>query len=214
MKKHTKFAALGVIAALTATAQAAEITFDDAISGATFFDFDGDNDGTVDVRFSTTDPSGFNTIGPGLNQTYISEPGLEGTTTLNPDLRVDFFFGAVGSLGFGFATSDIFENVTSVTFTVFDDMDNMLGSTTVFSTFDTGSDFPEELLNLDFAGVAAYALFDFAGDADRYIIDNFNGTFGNAEPRPGEVPVPGALALFAPVLAGGFLAKRRKAKTA
>jgi hypothetical protein len=31
------------------------------------------------------------------------EPGLEGTTGLAPDLRVDFPLGAVGSLGFGFA---------------------------------------------------------------------------------------------------------------
>ena len=112
-------------------------------------------------------------------------------------------------MSFGFATID---PDTSVNFTVYDDNDNVLGSTTALATFDTGGDFPEALASVSFAGLASYATFDFFGVGSRYIIDNFNGTFGSTEDRtPDAVPVPGALALFAPVAAGLF-ARRRKAK--
>ncbi|MBA2624599.1 MAG: hypothetical protein H0U89_03195 [Acidimicrobiia bacterium] len=79
------------------------ITFNQVITGARTFSFDGDGDGLPDVIFSTTDPAGFNTTGPGSNQMFINEPGLEGTALLNPDLRVDFLVGAEDSLQFGFA---------------------------------------------------------------------------------------------------------------
>jgi len=35
------------------------------------------------------------------NQQFIDEPGLEGTSDLDPDLRADFLNGATGSLAFG-----------------------------------------------------------------------------------------------------------------
>jgi len=199
IKKLALAASLSALA--LSGAQAAEITFDEAIDGATFFDFDGDGDMVVDVRFSTDDPLGFNTVGPGANQTYISEPGLEGTTLLDTDLTVQFLGGAVGTLSFGFAT---IQADTSVTFTVFDDNDNELGATTVLATFDTNGNFPEALASVSFGGLASYATFNFFGPGERYIIDNFNGTFGSTEDRTPDapVPVPGALALFAPVAAG------------
>jgi len=84
---------------------AVTLTFDEAISGEVIFEFDADSDAMPDAVFTTTDPGGFNTVGPGPNQLYIDEPGLEGTTTLPEDLRVDFPNGAVDSLGFGFAVS-------------------------------------------------------------------------------------------------------------
>jgi len=43
------------------------LTFDDAIIGATSYSFDSDGDFIDDVIFTTTDPFGFNTVGPGSN---------------------------------------------------------------------------------------------------------------------------------------------------
>ena len=171
-------------------ANAITLTFDDAISGATSYSFDQDSDGLADAVFSTTDPSGFNTVGPGTNMSYINEPGLEGTTTLSPDLRVDLPYGAVGNLGFGFALSSGSEtpNLT-VTFNIYDSSNNLLAQTTQLAAFTqpvppTNSSYPEALVSLPFAGTASYATFDFNDtDASRYIIDNFSGTFGSSE-RP------------------------------
>lgn len=182
---------------------AVTLTFDDAISGATSYSFDADGDGTPDAIFSTTDPGGFNTAGPGPNMSYIQEPGLEGTTGLSPDLRVDFPLGAVGSLGFGFAMSAGSESPTlNVTFRVYDAADTLLGSVTQLAAYTqpvppTDSSFPEALVSLSFGGTAAYATFDFDDtDAARYILDNFNGTFGSTERPPlvaKQVPMIGPL---------------------
>ena len=120
---------LSAIAAAPLSASAALITFDDAISGETSYSFDADGDSIDDVIFSTTDPLGFNTSGPGPNQSYIDEPGLEGTTSLLPDLRVDFLNGAVGTLQFGFAMSLGVGLTDGVTFTIFDSTDAVLAST-------------------------------------------------------------------------------------
>ena len=186
---------------LLPTAHAALITFDDAVSGATSFGFDGDGDGIDDVIFSTADPSGFNTIGPGVNQQFINEPGLEGTTLLGEDLRVDFLNGAIGPLGFGFAMSTSGNVVGAVSFSVFDAANNLLSQVLANSAQGTSS-FTEGLVSTNFAGIAAYATFDFnSGAAGRYIIDNFEGTFGSTE-----VPAPaGALLL----VAFGLLLRRR-----
>jgi len=81
------FTTLGIIFTF-GTPQAVVLTFDDAIVGATSYSFDGDGDSIDDVIFSTTDLSGFNTVGPGTNMSYIEQPGLEGSTIF--DLRVDF----------------------------------------------------------------------------------------------------------------------------
>ena len=161
----------------TAPAGAATITFDTVIVGETTFAFG-------DVVFSTTDPLGFNTLGPGPNQTYINEPGLEGTSLLSPDLRVDFSVGATGSITFGFALNSTFEDFAFfASFTLFDAFDNVLGSDTeqgLFTFPDTinPSSFPEGQINVVFAGTAAYGLFDFNSEFGRYIIDDFDGNFG------------------------------------
>lgn len=197
-------------------AQAALLTFDDAITGETTYSFDGDADTIDDVIFSTTDPSGFNTVGPGPNQSYIDEPGLEGTTLISPDLRVDFLNGAIANLGFGFAMSNPVQPGIGVSFSIFDSGDNLLNS--IFQeagyTFPDGtnqSSFPEALVSLDFLGIASYATFDFSGSSTRYILDNFSGTFGSSEEIP-VIPVPAAVWLFGTALIGlvGF-SKRRKA---
>lgn len=200
------------------SAQAALLTFDDAISGETTYNFDGDGDLVDDVIFSTTDPAGFNTVGPGPNQLYIDEPGLEGTTSLAPDLRVDFLNGAVTNLSFGFAMSfplPLPLNV-GVTFSVFDSSDVLLGSITQAAdyTLPNGIDqssFPEALVSLDFLGIASYALFDFSGSSTRYIVDNFEGIFGSSEDiTPSLIPVPAAIWLFGTALLGllGFNKRR------
>jgi hypothetical protein len=183
-------------------ANAVTLTFDEVISGATSYEFDADGDTLPDAVFTTTDTDGFNTTGPGPNQSYIVEPGLEGTTLISPDLRVDFPNTATGSLGFGFAVSAVAESPDlTVTFQVFDSGNNLLASSTALAAYTepsppTPSSFPEGLIDLSFSGAASYATFDFNDtDASRYIIDNFTGTFGSTENPPGPVvpvvsPVP------------------------
>jgi hypothetical protein len=186
--KNAWILALAALLGLTASpAQATLITFDDAIYGSTHYSFDADLDGKPDAVFSTSDPSGFRTAGPGPNMSYIQEPGLEGTTYISPDLRVDFNVGAQHSLGFGFAMNAYTTDPDlSMLFSIFDDTNNLLASTTVMADY-TGtlfghSSFPEALVSLPFSGTAQYATFDFnSAYASRYIIDNFNGTFGTRD---------------------------------
>lgn len=200
-------------------AHAALITFDDAISGSTSYGFDGDGDLINDVVFSTTDPFGFNTAGPGPNMLYVSEPGLEGTTGLSADLRVDFLNGAVNSLSFGFALNTG-PGVDGVTFSLFDSNDFMLGmtsATAMMTLFDgvNPSTFPEAFVQLSFAGVAAYGVFDFSNQsASRYLLDNVSGTFGSTEDLtpPSDVPAPLSLALLGIGLAGVYVRRRQHQK--
>jgi len=204
---------LALFSLSTVNVQAAIVTFDTLVSGATSFGYDGDGDTINDVIFSTGDPDGFNTVGPGANMSYINEPGLEGTTLLVPDLRVDFLNGAVTNLGFGFAAS----GGGAVTFSVFDSGNNLLNSIVQLSAFTlpngtNPSSFPEALVSLNFSGIAAYALFDFDQEMNRFIIDNFTGTFGSTEDiTPNAVPIPAAAFMFAPALLG-FMGFRRRAK--
>ena len=67
--------AMTLILGTVGLAGSAIITFDDVISGEVSYGFDGDGDLIDDVIFSTIDPLGFNTVGPGANMTYIAEPG-------------------------------------------------------------------------------------------------------------------------------------------
>lgn len=181
---------------LAANAVVTTITFDDAIDAEVSRFFDENNDGIPDVIFSTTDPLGFNTVGPGPDQSFVDEPGLEGTTDLTPDLRVDFLQGAIGSIGFGFATMTPFTGVVQV----FDQSHTQIASQAFASDYfnlDTDelavaddinfSGFPEGIIDLPFDGTAAYVMIDFNGGFDgfdgvdgitdefgsRYIIDNF-----------------------------------------
>ncbi len=74
------------------------------------------------------------------------------------------------------------------------------------------SSFPEGVVQVAFPGVAAYALFDLSNDVSggqRYIIDNFEGTFGSTE----VVPEPGTLALIGIGLAGLCIVRWRKGIT-
>ena len=206
-----KLAALLMVMGLIATnASAALITFDDLITGETTFGFDGDGDGVDDVIFSTTDPLGFNTVGPSANMTFIDEPGLEGTSLLQVDLRVDFLVGAIGGLSFGFALNSVTED-DFASFELYDSSDNLIASTSELGmfTFPDGtnpSSFPEGEISMLFSGVAAYGLFNFTSDFGRYIIDNLEGTFGSTE-RP--VPEPGTLLLFGLGLVGMSLFRRK-----
>jgi hypothetical protein len=155
------------------------------------------------VTFSTTDPGGFNAVGPGPSQLFIQEPGLEGTTTLATDFRVDFLGGATGAVKFGVAyDSNNPIGVASGTFTLFNSAGVPLASQTVVGTrlplpMGGMSAYPEGQFNLPFPGTAAYGLFDAQSDFGRYIIDNFD-----------YVPSPGSLALLA--LGGVALAGRRR----
>lgn len=97
--------ALLLCVAASPRCHAATVTFSNLIAGVTSYGFDGDGDTIADVIFSTSDPLGFNTSGPGPFQLYVTQPGLEGTSLLNPDLRVDFLHGATGSIQFGLGVS-------------------------------------------------------------------------------------------------------------
>jgi hypothetical protein len=194
-------------------ASAAILNFDDLITGSTSYSFDGDGDGIYDVVFTTTDPFGFNTVGPGSNMSYINEPGLEGTTLLNPDLRVDFLFGALNSLSYGFALNDGENTSTWADFGVYDGGGILIASDFEYGkyTYPNGvnpSSFPEGRIETSFAGVAAYALFDFSNSASggqRYIIDNFEGKFGSHE-----IPEPATLLLLGfGLLAAGLVLRKQ-----
>lgn len=208
------------------------ITFDDAIEGSTTYSFDSNNNGSNDVVFSTTDSSGFNVVGPGPAQAYINEPGLEGSTLLNPDLRVDFLSGATGSMNFSFAVSEFNDFDPSIpppldawgNLKVYDVNDNLLASVSeqaIFTPMDINdpinnpfgapeSIFAEGIINLAFSGEASYALLDFNTSdmgGQRYIIDNFEGTFGAVS----SVPIPSAVWLFGSGLLGLVgIARRNK----
>ncbi|MDX2153995.1 MAG: PEP-CTERM sorting domain-containing protein [Bryobacteraceae bacterium] len=176
----------------------AVLTFNDLIIGQVSYGFDADGDGVDDVLFTTLDPQGFNTFGPGVNQNFINEPGLEGTSLLNPDLRVDFLKSAVTSIAFSFALNSFSESEEFfASLQLFDSQGAELGFGSLLGEFTTTpqgtSDYPEGRLTVDFAGVAAYGLFNFESEFGRYIIDDVEGTFGSLE----RVPEPGTMALAA-----------------
>jgi hypothetical protein len=157
-------------------AQGVTLTFDDLIQGKTAYHFDADGDGKAEVIFSTTDPGGFNRVGPGTNMTYIQEPGLEGTSLLAPDLRVDFLAGARGNLNFAFAVDSESQDDTA-SFQVYDARGNQIAAQSqvgLYTATPQGtSSAPEGQIGVNFAGTASYATFNFTSDNGRYIIDNF-----------------------------------------
>lgn len=163
-------------------ARGVTLTFDDLVQGKTAYNFDGDADGRTEVIFSTTDPGGFNRVGPGANMTYIQEPGLEGTSLLAPDLRVDFLAGAKGNLNFAFALDSDSESGTA-TFQVYDAKGNQIATQTQAGlhtvTPQGTSDSPEGQISVNFTGSASYATFNFTSDHGRYIIDNFETSAPN-----------------------------------
>lgn len=169
------------------SANAAVLEFTGFTGGPSGMTFDADGDTIHDVQFTSGDGSPFNPTGPGLNQVYIVEPGLEGTSQAVPyDLRADFLFGAEDSLGFGFAVDGASGQVV---FTVYDAGGTQLATTTVVAGGSPPSGFPENGVSLPFAGVAAYATFDFQGPHPRYIIDNLAGPYGSYRCYP-DLPDP------------------------
>jgi PEP-CTERM motif len=208
MTTKFKWAGLAMSAALALTSTSALasslITFSDFAGGPTY-GFDSNGDSIADVVFSGQ-PS-FGQFGPG-NQSFVSPPGLEGSTEFAPDVRVDFSLGATSSLGFGFAALASGNINSIVTFSAFDASDVLLGSITA-----DGMDFPggftEGLVSLNFSGIASYATIDFTlPSTTRFFIDNF--TLNTAA-----VPEPASWALMIAGfgLVGGAM-RRRGATTA
>jgi len=150
--------------------------------------------------------------------TYINEPGLEGTSLLNPDLRVDFLNQAQDYLNFGYALNSDSENGNTWTeFWVYDANDVQLAYALQNGayTFPDGtnpSSFPEGYITTTFTGIASYALFDFSSDQGRYILDNFEGKFGSTEvPAAEPIPEPATMLLLGSGLIG-LAGIRRKFK--
>ncbi len=210
-----KVCLVGTILAGTTSSYGALLTFDDAIAGATTYSFDGDGDGILDVIFSTIDPAGFNTAGPGTNMSYISQPGLEGTTGLSPDLKVDFLNGAITNLGFGFAINFRGLAAGALDFRVYDISNTQIASVLVDAALTPTpagtSTYSENQVNLNFAGIASYATFNFSNaNASRFIIDNFLGVFGSTDDIP-SVPEPGTLSLLLLGVVGTYKFRQKKA---
>ena len=165
-KLHWKIGA-GVVVSFAMVAAvpapAVVLTFDDAIPNVMSYGFDTDGDFYDDVVFRTTELAGFGTTGPSPHQVYVDGPGLEGSTDLHPAARVDFRGGATTSVSFGFALDELFDTAgRTATFALFDAANVSLGSTTVQAQKPPHIDaFIEGLVTLDFAGTAAYGLFDF-----------------------------------------------------
>ena len=66
------------------------------------------------------------------------------------------------------------------------------------------SSYPEGIVTLPFSGLASYGLLNFNSQNGGYMIDNFQGTFGNTE-----VPEPAAVFLALVGAAGLFGVRRR-----
>lgn len=195
--------ALGLaLAAMATTAQALTVTFDDATGGQTSFNYDADNDGINDAVFTSLTGDPFSITGPGPNQLYIQEPGLENSSTTGAEFRVDFPNGATTSAGVSFALSVGCSSVGSVdpsltaSLQLFDAGDTLLGQSSaeaVCTETSPGnpSGFVEAQIDVPFTGTAAYALFDINDAVDTaFIADNFTGTFGSVEQGISARPVP------------------------
>jgi hypothetical protein len=96
---------------------------------------------------------------------YIHGQALVGTTTLQEDLRVNFFYGATGEVSFGYALTSVSPGY-GVRFTVYDVGGQALGSTVNMASLQNlpsggQSFYPENRVTLNFTGVAAYGIFDF-----------------------------------------------------
>jgi len=191
-RRFTRLCTAGLLAALTCQAPpalAVVVTFNDLIRGQTAYNFDGDNDGKADLRFSTIDPSGFNTVGPGSNMSFIREPGLEGSSQYAVDLRIDFLRGANQSVKFDFALNSVTPGpYGSASISVYDSQNRLLGSKTVAGNYTSTalgqSNFPEGQLSVSFNGLASYAKLNFDSQYGRYILDNF------------EAPAPSVYGVF------------------
>jgi len=213
-KLCSRIASAAAVAALVVAAPVAAqtITFDDAVDGNPTYNYDSDGDTVADVIFTTPDPNGFFTTGPGEPQAYVDQPGLGSGTGFGPEMRVDFLNGLTGAIGFGFAVDRDDDVPLALHFGVFDSSDNLLADV-VSGAFLGGSNFPESWVGLTFSGTAAYGLFDFnESEFPAYIIDNV--TLGSAVPPPGAVPEPGTWLMMVGGLAAAGLGMRRRAQTA
>ena len=230
---------VGVASALmTQLAGAATVTFDDFPGGQPSFTYDADGDGVVDVTWTAINGQNLEQTGPGQNQLYIQEPGLEGVVDpTDAEIRVDFTFGAVNSIGYSFALLYFCDGIGSVdaglvgSISVYDSADTLLGTATAEATCtDTSvlglpygggySTFVEAEVSTAFNGTASYALIDFPqsvldATATNFIIDNFEGTYGSGERAP-LVSVPTLPPAAFWILGGlaGLLGLRRLRKAA
>jgi len=202
-------AAAAFVAMMAAGPAAAQtITFDDAVEGIPFYGYDSDGDSVADVIFSTSDE--FFTVGPGEPQAFIDEPGLGAEVFDGPEMEVDFHNGLSGALGFGYAISNIDDEIApaALRFQLFDSNDNLLADVTS-DAVRGDSRYPENWVGVTFLGVAAYGVFDFDPDkSDAFIIDNM--TLGSAAP-PSALPEPATWLMMAGGLgAAGFAMRRRR----
>lgn len=173
------------------------ITFENYSPGESVIGFDVNGDGAEDIIFSINDAAGFNAVGPGLKQNWVAEPLLEGAAGLAGGVRVDFPFGAVENVGFGFAITPGESGVDpAVVVQLFDEQQQLIATGSAIAGYspmaDGQSSFPEGRFELDFQGVAAYATIDFqSAQAGRFSIDAFSATFGDQVPQaPAPVLVP------------------------
>lgn len=191
--KNRSVRALVALAALTLPAAALAgpvvITFDDPVvtPGAGVYNWDQGKDGTIDMRFVDLTGGGFAQTGPGLNQKFVNQPGLEGAIINGPEIRVDFISnfgsnqGIYGPFRFGYALSTQAYVPLAVTFSLYGENGNLLSavSTSAYRRSLGGgglSSFSEGFASLGDPPVRPfYALIDFNSQefAGRYLVDNF-----------------------------------------
>ena len=149
--------------------------------------------------------------------------GLQSSVSIVDGLGIEsdkakLIVGAEGSLSFGFALDDFFESTDSwAQFWVYDESGNQLATDFEYGLYTSDlsfpggtSSFPEGRIEMSFVGTAASAVFDFNNNVSggqRYIIDNFAGTFGTTEQA---VPDGGATLFLLGCALLGLPSVRRK----
>lgn len=215
--KIIKATTLGFVLSISNIVNAGIITFDNPTitSGAQSYSADSDGDSIIDVIFTITPNQsiGLQSQGPGANQLYTDGIGMG--WDISDTLKVDFIHGAINNLSFGMIFGNFINigGIDEVTFSIFDNTNNILDSVTQIADYtflDNGnqSDFPETFFDLSFTGVASYATFSsFNGPSADFFIDNLSGTFGSSERST--VPEPSTLAVLVLGLLG-FNSRRFK----
>ncbi len=103
-------------------------------------------------------------------------------------------WGVIGSAGAALITFD--DLIIGETRYGYDSNNDSINDVIFTTNYPLGphSNFPEGYIGLNFLGTSSYVTFDFISDYDRFIIDDFEGTFGAAGNNP--VPEPATMFLL------------------
>lgn len=168
----------------TCAPQPATISFDDVVGGLSTYSVDVSGDGDPDIVFSTSNPSGFGTV-PNVLEGGILSGDWE--------VIVQFLGGATSSLAFDFGVTSehanqpeayIFVPHPTAPFRWVTEQVQVNGAPAYGSLSITLSDSAGP-----FTADTAYIQF-YSGGGNRFIMDNFTGTFGAATSAENGPPTP------------------------